>query len=141
MAISTYMTFLMHEKQKPTFEKLVDITEFPDLGADRDLLETTTTSHRAKTYILGIIATEGLKFSANYDPTEYKALKALEGKDEGYAVWIGGTENEDGTVTPTGSNGKFSFKGQLSVHVTGGKVNEVLGMAITIAPSTAISEE
>lgn len=28
-----------------------------------------------------------------------------------------------------------------SVHVTGGKVNEVVGMSITIAPSTVIKEE
>ena len=94
-----------------------------------------------KTYILGILGNEGLKFPANYDHTEYKALKALEGKTDGYAVWFGGTDNEDGTVTPTGTDGKFSFDGQLSVHVTGGKVNEVVGMSITIAPSTVIKEE
>lgn len=44
-------------------------------------------------------------------------------------------------MTPTGTDGKFSFDGQLSVHVTGGKVNEVVGMSITIAPSTVIKEE
>lgn len=140
MAISTFKTFLMHKKSS-TYEKLVDITEFPDLGSDPELLETTTTSDRMKTYILGILGNEGLKFPANYDHTEYKALKALEGKTEGYAVWFGGTDAEDGSVTPTGSDGKFSFDGQLSVHVTGGKVNEVVGMSITIAPSTVIKEE
>ena len=31
MATSTYMTFLMHKKDS-TYEKLIDITEFPDLG-------------------------------------------------------------------------------------------------------------
>lgn len=140
MAISTFKTFLMHKKSS-TYEKLVDITEFPDLGSDPELLETTTTSDRMKTYILGILGNEGLKFPANYDHTEYKALKALEGKTEGYAVWFGGTDADDGSVTPTGSDGKFSFDGQLSVHVTGGKVNEVVGMSITIAPSTVIKEE
>lgn len=33
-----------------------------------------------------------MTFNANYDHTEYKALKALEGKNEEYAVWFGGTE-------------------------------------------------
>ena len=141
MAISTFKTFLMHKKEESTYEKLVDITEFPDLGSDPELLETTTTSDRMKTYILGILGNEGLKFPANYDHTAYKALKELEGKTDGYAVWFGGTDNEDGTVTPTGTDGKFSFDGQLSVHVTGGKVNEVVGMSITIAPSTVIKEE
>lgn len=68
-------------------------------------------------------------------------MKALEGKTEGYAVWFGGTDNEDGTVTPTGTDGKFSFEGQLAIHITGGKVNEVVGMSLTIAPSTVITEE
>ena len=44
-------------------------------------------------------------------------------------------------MTPTGTDGKFSFDGQLSVRVTGGGVNEVRGMAITIAPSTPITED
>lgn len=54
------------------------------------------------------------------------------------AVWFGGTES-GGSVTPTGSDGKFSFKGQLSVYPTGGGVNEVVGMNITIAPTTVIT--
>lgn len=141
MAISTFKTFLMHKKSGATYEKLIDITEFPDLGGDPELLETTTTSDRMKTYILGILGNEGLKFSTNYDHTEYKALKALENKTDGYAVWFGGTDAEDGSVTPTGTDGKFSFDGQLSVHVNGGKTNEVVGMSITIAPSTVIKEE
>lgn len=146
-ATSTYMTFLMHVKtpaagETPAvYEKLVDITEFPDLGTDPEMLETTTLSDRMQTFILGIQGNEGLNFNTNYDHAEYLALKALERKTEGYAVWFGGTENANGTVTPTGTEGKFSFDGQLSVRVTGGGVNEVRGMGITIAPSTVITEE
>lgn len=138
MATSTYKTFLMHKKGE-NYEKLVDITEFPDIGSDPEMLETTTLSDKMKTFIMGIQGNEGLSFSANYDKTAYQALKALEGKDEGYAVWFGGTESA-GVVTPTGSEGKFSFNGELSAHPTGGAVNEVRGMSITIAPSTVITE-
>ena len=67
MAISTFKTFLMHKNTN--WEKLVDITEFPDLGSDPELLETTTTSDRMKTYIMGILGNEGLKFPTNYDHT------------------------------------------------------------------------
>lgn len=132
------ITFLMH-KNEDAWEKLLDITEFPDLGGEPELLETTTLSHRMQTYVKGVQSNEGLNFNANYDLTEYKALKALEGKDEEYAVWFGGTETAS-LPTPTGSEGKFSFRGDLSVFVTGGGVNEVRGMTITIAPSTVISE-
>lgn len=141
MATSTYKTFLMKGSGSttPTYQKLVDITEFPDIGGEPELLDTTTLSDKMRTFILGIQNNEGMAFNANYDPTDYQALKALEGVDTPYAVWFGGTES-GGVVTPTGSEGKFSFNGQLSVRVNGGAVNEVRGMTITIAPTTVITE-
>ena len=138
MAISTYKVFLMHKANSgSTYTKLIDIKEFPDLGGEPEMLETTTLSDNMQTYIAGIQSMDGLSFSANYDMTEYQKLKALEGKKESYAVWFGGTENS-GTVTPDGSNGKFAFDGELSVYPVGGGVNEVVGMNITIAPSSPI---
>lgn len=137
MAISTYKVFLMH-KASTTWEKLIDIKEFPDLGGSPEMLETTTLSDKMQTYIPGIESLDSLEFSSNYTLADYKTLKALEGKDEQYAVWFGGTESGD-TVTPTGTDGKFKFNGQLSVFPVGGGVNEVVGMTITIAPSTLIS--
>ena len=139
MAISTYKVFLMHKTSSgETYTKLIDIKEFPDLGGEPEMLETTTLSDNMQTYIAGIQSMDGLSFSANYDMTEYQKLKALEGKKESYAVWFGGTES-GGTVTPDGSNGKFAFDGELSVYPVGGGVNEVVGMNITIAPSSPIT--
>lgn len=139
MAISTYKVFLMKKGDTgDTWSKLVDIKEFPDLGGEPEMLETTTLSDNMQTYIAGIQSLDGLSFSANYDMATFKTLKALEGKKTSYAVWFGGTE-VSGTVTPDGSNGKFSFDGELSVYPVGGGVNEVVGMTITIAPSTPIA--
>ena len=139
MAISTYKIFLMIKKTS-TYEKLVDIKDFPDLGGAPEMLETTTLSDKMQTYVNGVQSNDGMTFNANYDHTEYKALKALEGKNEEYAVWFGGTETAS-SPTPTGSEGKFKFAGELSVYITGGGVNEVRGMAITITPSTPITED
>lgn len=141
MAISTYKVFLMHKgASESAYTKLIDIKEFPDLGGDPEMLETTTLSDKMQTYIAGIQSLDGLSFTANYDLTNFKALKALEGKNEKYAVWFGGTENA-GTLSPTGSDGKFSFDGQLTAYPTGGGVNEVVDIGITIAPSTPIHLE
>lgn len=137
MAISTYKIFLM-QKNTSAWEKVVDIKEFPDLGGTPEMLETTTLSDKMQTYIPGIQSIDALEFTSNYTLTDYEKLKALEGKDKEYAVWFGGTEAGD-TVTPTGSDGKFKFNGQLSVFPVGGGVNEVVDMTITIAPSTPIS--
>lgn len=137
MAISTYKVFLM-KKSSSTYEKLVDIKDFPDLGGAPEMLETTTLSDKMQTYIPGIQSNDALEFTANYTKEDYDKLKALEGTESDYAVWFGGTES-GGVATPDGSNGKFEFKGQLSVHVVGGGVNEVVDMTVTIAPSTGIT--
>ena len=139
MAISTYKVFLMKKgSSDDTWSKLVDIKEFPDLGGEPEMLETTTVSDNMQTYIAGIQSLDGLTFTANYDKEDFQTLKALEGKENDYAVWFGGT-GDAGSLTPDGSNGKFSFKGQLSVFPVGGGVNEVVDMSITIAPSTPIT--
>ena len=116
MAISTYKVFLMKKGDGSTYSKLVDIKDFPDLGGAPEMLE----------------------FTANYTKADFDTLKALEGTECDFAVWFGGTES-GGVATPDGSNGKFEFKGQLSVFPVGGGVNEVVGMTITIAPSTPIT--
>lgn len=142
MAISTFKTFLMKgttSNDSTTFSKLVDIKEFPDLGSAPEMLQTTTTSDKSHTYIPGIQNVESLEFKANYTKADYETLKALEGTENTYAVWFGGTES-GGVITPDGSNGKFTFKGRLSVYANGGGVNEVVDMTITIAPSSAIEE-
>ena len=137
MAISTYKVFLM-KKTESTYGKLIDIKDFPDLGGAPEMLETTTLSDGAQTYIRGIQSQDALEFTANYTKSDYDTLKALEGTELDLAVWFGGTV-ANGVATPTGSDGKYEFKGELSVFITGGGVNEVVDMTISIAPTTVIT--
>ena len=137
MAISTYKSFLM-VKNSSTWEKLVDIKSFPDLGGAPELLETTTLSDSMTTNILGIQSLDALEFECNYTKEDYTKLKEMEGEDMAFAVWLGGSE-AGGVATPTGEDGKFEFNGQLSVFVNGGGVNEVVNMTVSIAASTPIT--
>lgn len=140
MAISTYKAFLMKKgTDGSTYEKLIDIKEFPDLGGAPEMLETTTLSDKMQTYIPGIQSSEALEFTTNYTKEDFETLNKLSDEEYDYAVWFGGTET-GGVVTPDGTNGKFSFKGRLSVYVNGGGVNEVVEMTITIAPSSVITQ-
>ena len=139
MALSSYKTFLMHKKSS-NFEKLVDIKDFPDIGGTPEMLQTTTLSNRSHTYIPGIDNAEALEFTVNFDKTDYATLKALKGKKETYAIWLGGAEDSDGSVTPTGSEGKFDFDGYLNVIISGAGVNEVVDMKVSIAPASEIRE-
>lgn len=138
MAISTYKIFLMVKGSGDTYSKLIDIKDFPDLGGAPEMLETTTLSDNMQTYIPGIQSLDALEFTANYTKADFTTLKAMEGSEKDFAVWFGGTES-GGVLTPDGSDGKFEFKGQLSVFPVGGGVNEVVDMTITIAPSTPIT--
>ena len=128
MAISTYRTRLMYKKAD-TYEKLVDIKSFPDLGGAPELLETTTLSDSMTTNIMGIQSLDALEFECNYTKADYTTLKDLEGVEKEFAVWLG----------EEGADGKFEFKGQLAVYVNGGGVNEVVNMTVSIAASTPIT--
>ena len=138
MASSTYMTFLMKKGAGETYEKLVDIKDFPDLGGAPEMLETTTLSDSMQTYIEGIMSSDALEFTINYDLETYTTLLGMKGVETDFAIWFGGSES-GGVVTPTGDEGKFAFKGYLSARVLGKGVNEVKEATISIAPSTPIA--
>lgn len=141
MAISSYKAFLMQNTGtalSPTWAKVIDIKSFPNLGGAPEQLETTTLSDSMTTYIKGIQKLDALTFSANYDKANFTTLKTLEGLQKEYSVWLGGT-GEGATLTPTGTDGKFTFKGELAVYPKGGGVNSVVEMEITILPSTIIA--
>ena len=129
MAISTYGISLMYKAEGSTYTKLIDIKDFPDLGGAPEMLETTTLSDSMQTYIPGIQSLDALEFTANYTLADFKKIKAMEGTDTAFAVWFGAE----------GVDGKFEFNGQISVFPVGGGVNEVVGMTISIAPSTPIT--
>jgi len=136
--VLTNRTFLMKgttEGSTTTYAKLVDITDFPNLGGAPEQIDITTLSDMERHYINGIQEQETMSFTALYNTTDYATLVALKGTNTQYAVWFGGTD----ASTPTGSNGKFSFEGELDVFVNGASNNEATTMTITIAPTTAIT--
>lgn len=139
-AISTYKTFLMKETGDTgeTFTKLVDIKDFPDMGGEPDLIETTTLSDAMQTFIEGVKSSGALPFTANFEKTDFATLKTLDGVETGFALWFGGTVT-DGVLTPTGDKLKLLFKGYLSVRITSGGVNDPVNMGITIVPTTEIT--
>ena len=139
MATSSYKSFLMH-KNSGTYEKLVDIKDYPDIGGSPETLETTTLSDSMQTYINGIQSYEAMEFTINYDSTIYDTISAMSDEEQEFAIWFGGTESA-GVVTPTGDEGKFAFKGFISIRVSGKGVNEVREAVLSIAPSTVITKE
>lgn len=142
MAISTYKSFLMkgtESSSSTTYAKLIDVKNFSDLGKPPEQIDVTTLSDSMRHYIPGIEDVGGgITFVANYTAADFTTLKALADTETPYAVWFGGTVSA-GVATPTGSDGKFSFKGYLHVTKNGGEVNAAQEMTITIFPTTDIT--
>lgn len=139
--MNTYKSFLMQgttSGSTTSWAKLIDIKDYPDLFSTPEALDKTTLSDRSRTYDLGIEETDVMEFTANYSLSDFTKIRALQDQELDLAVWFGGTENTDGTVAPTGSDGKFSFKGKVAASIVGKGVNEVREMKIAVAPTSAI---
>lgn len=126
MAINTSGIVLKWGPAVLTLEKVVDIKDFPDLGGVPDMLETTTLSDVATTYILGILSQKALEFTCNYTKLAYTDVKADANTPLFYSLELGAA----------GVDGIFTWEGMHDVIVNGGGVNKVVEMKITLAPST-----
>ena len=136
--IATYKTYLMYRTSSAaSYEKLIDITSFPDLIGTPERIDITSLSDAQRVYIAGIQDRDDMTFNANYTAENYAAVVALQGHNYEYAVWFGAT-GEVGSETPTGSDGKFSWTGDIRAGVSGGGVNEAVQMTVTCTPSTVI---
>lgn len=136
--ISTYQTYLMYRTTTTgVYSKLIDITSFPDLIPPKERIDITSLSDYMRVYINGIGDTSEFQFGANYTPENYAKVKGLEDNIYEYAVWFGASGSE-GDETPDGHYGKFSWTGDISAGISGGGVNEAVGMTINCTPSTVV---
>lgn len=137
---STYKTYLMVGTGSPlSYSEVCPIKSYPDLGGAPDLIDMTTLSNKSKIGVPGIQNNDAMTFEANYNPTVYNELLAYaDGTARNWAVYFGASISGS-TVTPDGSDGKFTFQGLFDVFVAGGGVNEGRSMTITITPTTDIA--
>lgn len=125
MAKCTNVTFLMHKAAgESDFTKLLDITEYPDLGGEKEKLDSTTLSDRKKRTINGIEDTADLAFKAWYERTDYEKLLAIQTANtvDTYQVWFG--EN--------GEDGIWEWQGKMAVYPNSGSSNAVREMSFSI---------
>ncbi len=133
MSTADFLHYLMlgteGEGGAVTYAKLVDVKDTPDIHGEIEAYEITTKSDVVRKYKPGIKANEVKVFTANYDPTDFETLEALEGTEQMFAEYLGDLE---------GSLGKFGYKGYLQVRVLGSGVGEPHDMQIRILPTSDI---
>ena len=136
--ISTYQTYLMYRTTTAgTYQKVIDITSFPDLIPPKERIDITSLSDYMRVYINGVGDTAEQTYGANYTPENYAKVTSLEGHQYEYALWFGASGSQ-GSETPDGHYGKFEWTGDISAGINGGGVNEGVGMTITVTPSTVV---
>ena len=136
--ISTYQTYLMYRTTtNGSYQKLIDITSFPDLIPPKERIDITSLSDYMRVYINGVGDTAEQNYGANYTPENCSKVNALEGHQYEYALWFGASGSQ-GSEVPDGHYGKFEWTGDISAGVSGGGVNEGVGMTITVTPSTVV---
>ena len=125
MAISTYLATLKWGETADAVAKVIDIKEFPDLMGEPNMLETTTMSDSAQTFIPGIKQMDSMAFTYNYTKADFTAVNADAEKPLYYTL-----EFSDGS--------KFAWQGQHTCGLPGKGVNEVIEFTINIAASSPV---
>ena len=140
MAMNTYMTFLMKSADNGnTYTDLVHIKDYPDFLNEVATIDVTDLQNAMHTYIMGLQDTGGdMAFTCNYSKTDYTTLRGLVGTEQYLAIWFGGSMS-GGSLVPSGSDGKWSFKGMVNVGIVGKGVDEAREMQVHITPTTDMS--
>ena len=129
MAITTQGAILKYKAASDENFTSIEIKTFPDMGAAPNLIECTTLSDTVQKFIEGVKPMAAIEFTANYDKTQFDALKALDGTQLTYQLEFG----------TNGANGKFGWTGSHTAIVVGAGVNAVLDMKLSVLPSSEIA--
>lgn len=130
MEKTTIKTFLRHSTDGKNFDKLIDITSYPDIFATPEKLDISDLSSGQKKYTPGMKDLPDYEFGFNYTKDAYDICKALEGKEEFYQIAFG--EN--------GEFGCWGWKGDIFVTPTGGQVGGTRQGKVVCYPATELEE-
>jgi len=126
-AISTIGTILKFGTAQGSMTELCKIKTYPQLGGEREQIETTDLTDQAQTFVPGVESIEPMNFTANFLVSTYTTLKANALTDGYFELDFGAT------------GGKATWEGQYDVFVNEGGVNEAVEMTIVVYPSTKVT--
>lgn len=165
MATLTAGTFLMTGGDATNaYEKLVDISEYPDLGSSVDTQDVTTLSDACHKYIDALPDPGGaIEFNGFLNKDDYDAVQAIAGVEQNIVIAFGGTPTAADatvlepdtikglpggalTITPkTGSTAAtflaISFKGKIRVKLTGAGSDASRPVTYTVVPTTGFTDQ
>lgn len=166
-ATLTAGTFLMKgttSNNTTTYTKLVDISEYPDLGSNVDSQDVTTLSDACHKYIDALPDPGGsIEFNGFLNMTDYDAVMAIAGQEQSFVIAFGGSPSttdasvlvpdtitgEPGgelTITPaSGSTAStflaVSFKGKIRIRLTGAGTDAARPVTYTVTPTSGYTDQ
>jgi len=169
MASLTAGTFLMKGTESNdtiTYTKLVDISEYPDIGSSVDSQDVTTLSDACHKYIDALPDTNGsVEFNGWLSKDDYDAVIALAGVEQYFCIAFGGSPStsdssimEPDIITGTKSGSTLTitkktgaetaatflavhFKGKIRVRLAGAGTDAARPVVYTITPTTGYVDD
>lgn len=126
-AISTIGTILKFGTSASSLSELCKIKTFPQLGGEREQIESTDLTDTAQTFVPGVQSVESMTFTANFLVSTYTTLKSNALTDGYFELDFGA------------AGGKATWQGQYDVYVNEGEVNGLVEMTIVVYPSTVVT--
>lgn len=127
-ALSTINTVLKVGETGAKVARVCAIKNYPDLGGDPEKITVTDLEDTDEASVPGVRSADDMQFTANYTKEAHAAVLAACGKHQIFQLDFGA----DGT------DGQFSWSGEMSVKINGGEVNGAREMTLTIVRDSAI---
>ncbi len=131
MEKSTINTFLyFSETKEGQFNKLVDITSYPELFSAPEKLDISDMSSEQKKYTPGMIDIPDQEFGYIYSKTAFDKIKALKGKDTYFQLRFG----------EKGEYGAWQWHGDIFTTPSAGSVGGAREAKLVTYPADDIKE-
>lgn len=162
-------TFLMKgtvSENTITYTKLVDISEYPDIGSSVDSQDVTTLSDACHKYIDALPDTNGsVEFNGWLNDTDYEAVQAIAGEEQHFCIAFGGSPSaadssimEPDTITGTVGSSTLTitkksgaseaatflavhFTGKIRVRLAGAGTDAARPVVYTITPTSGYVDD
>ena len=126
-ATTTIGTILKFGTALGSLTELAKIKSFPQLGGEREQIESTDLTDDFATYEPGVQQTENMTFTCNFVVSDYLTVKSNAMKDGYFELDFGAT------------GGKATWQGKYDCYVNEGEVNGLVEYSIVVYPSTGIT--